>query len=235
MRALDSRPNVRYDISRLTGRFVLFGDSKMAPKLKPETLVERREQILTAALTCFSRKGYHQTTMDDIVEASGLSKGGLYWHFASKKELFLALFDQLFVTAADQFSTILAAHGGTAEERLLLALDLMVQMATADEMQQAVPLMIDVWAQNRQDPEVNGAAVEVYDRLRRPMVDLIEEGISSGEFRPVDANALASILLGMYDGLAVQWMIDSSAVEWDNTTETVTKTLVAGLLAASES
>jgi hypothetical protein len=67
------------------------------------------------------------------------------------------------------------------------------------------------------------------------MVDLIEEGISSGEFRPVDANALASILLGMYDGLAVQWMIDSSAVEWDNITETVTKTLVAGLLAASES
>jgi TetR/AcrR family transcriptional repressor of uid operon len=207
----------------------------MAPKLKPETLVERKAQILAAALTCFSRKGYHQTTMDDIVEEAGLSKGGLYWHFSSKKELFLALFDQLFATETDQLSKILAGHRGTAEERMLVALDLMVQMATADEMQQAMPLMIDVWAQNRQDPEVNEAAVELFGRFRKPIVDLIEGGISSGEFRPVDANALASILFGMYDGLAVQWMIDSSAVDWDVITETVKKTLLAGLLSVNKS
>ena len=66
------------------------GENFMAPKLKPETLEERRAQILQAASTCFSRKGYHQTTMDDIVEEAGLSKGGVYWHFSSKKELFLA-------------------------------------------------------------------------------------------------------------------------------------------------
>ena len=39
---------------------------------------ERRAQILQAALTCFARKGYHLTTMDDIVAESGLSKGSLY-------------------------------------------------------------------------------------------------------------------------------------------------------------
>lgn len=205
----------------------------MAPKLKPETLEERKAQILAAALTCFSRKGYHLTTMDDIVEEAGLSKGGLYWHFASKKELFLALFDQLFATGTDQLSTILAVHRGTAEERLLLALDLMAHMATADEMQQTAPLMIDVWAQNRQDPEVNEAMIELYDRFREPLVDLIQEGISSGEFRPVDANALTSILFGMYDGLAMQWMMDSSAVDWGIIAETVRKILLAGLLTTS--
>jgi AcrR family transcriptional regulator len=206
----------------------------MAPKLKPETLAARKAHILTAALTCFSRKGYHQTTMDDIVAEAGLSKGGLYWHFESKKELFLALFDQLFATEMEKLAAIPADQNDTAEAKLLAALDLMVEMATADEFQQIMPLMIDVWAQNWQDSEVNEAAVELYRRFRAPMVDLIEEGIAGGEFKPVDANALASILIGLYDGLAVQWMIEPSMVDWPIITETVRNTLLAGLLSAGK-
>ena len=204
----------------------------MAPKLNPEMMMERKTQILAAALKCFSRKGYHQTTMDEIVKEAGLSKGRLYWHFASKRELFLALFGQLFTTETDRLAKMLVSHRGTAEDRLLLALDMMVQMTMTDEMQQALPLIIDVWVQNRQDPEVNEAAVELFGRFREPMVNLIEDGISSGEFRRVDADALASILIGMYDGLAVQWMVDASSVNWDVITETVKRTLLAGLLSA---
>ena len=54
----------------------------------------RRAQILDAAQACFSRKGYHGATMDDVVRLSGLSKGSLYWHFESKDEVLLALFDR---------------------------------------------------------------------------------------------------------------------------------------------
>ena len=207
----------------------------MAPKLKPETLAARKAHILTAALSCFSRKGYHHTTMDDIVTEAGLSKGGLYWHFSSKKELFLALFDQLFVADMERLAAIPADQDDTAGEKLLAALDLIIQMATSDATRQIMPLMLDVWAQNWRDPEVNEAAIEVYRRLRAPMVDLLEEGISSGEFRPVDANAMASILLGLYDGLAVQWMIEPSMVDWPAITEAVRNTLLAGLLSVGES
>jgi hypothetical protein len=59
---------------------------------------------------------------------------------------------------------------------------------------------------------------------------LIEEGIANGEFKAVDAGALAGILLALYDGLAVQWMIDQTMVDWDTVSETVMQTLVAGLL-----
>jgi len=207
----------------------------MAPKLKPETLAERKAHILAAALSCFSRKGYHQTTMDDIVEEAGLSKGGLYWHFGSKKELFLALFDQLFAADMNSLAEILPDQNATSEQKLLAALDLMIHMATADEFQQIMPLMIDVWAQNWQDSEVNEAAVELYRRFRAPLVDLIEEGIAKREFKPVDANALASVLFGLYDGLAVQWMIDPAMVDWAVITETVRNTLLAGLLSARTS
>lgn len=201
----------------------------MTPKLKPETLEERKTQILSAAMTCFSRKGYHQTTMDDIVEKAGLSKGGVYWHFGSKKELFLSLVDSLIGGTEEMMLASMAAKT-SAREKLRAMHEASRAMATADEFKEMMPLFLDVWAQNVQDCEVNELAHSMYDRFRAPLVEVIEEGVASGEFKPVDANALASILFALYDGLAVQAMIDESLVDWDAVDETLTKTLIAGLL-----
>jgi AcrR family transcriptional regulator len=201
----------------------------MAPKLKPETLEERRAQILQAALTCFSRKGYHQTTMDDIVEEAGLSKGGVYWHFGSKKELFLALFEP-FLDATEQIMLTALDTGNSARDKLEATLELSSTLSTSDEFQEIMPLMIDVWAQNWRDPEVNDVATGMYHRLLGPFVQLIEEGIASGEFKPVDARAMAGIIFGLYDGLAVQAMIDETLVDWDAVKDALRQTLIAGLL-----
>jgi len=53
----------------------------------------RIEQILDAALQAFSARGYADTRMEDIARGAGLSKGGLYVHFASKEEVLQALLD----------------------------------------------------------------------------------------------------------------------------------------------
>ncbi len=55
---------------------------------------DTRDRILDAALNIFSNKGYHDTRMDEIVEASDTSKGSIYFHFPNKERLFLALVDQ---------------------------------------------------------------------------------------------------------------------------------------------
>src|SRR5580765_1646852 len=57
------------------------------PKVLPEYLEQRREQILDAAAACFARRGFHQTTMQDICEEAELSPGALYRYFRSKEEL----------------------------------------------------------------------------------------------------------------------------------------------------
>ncbi len=54
---------------------------------------QRRLQLLDAALERFARKGYHDTSMDEIAEAAGVTKPVLYHHFASKTDLFLELLD----------------------------------------------------------------------------------------------------------------------------------------------
>ena len=55
---------------------------------------ERREQLLAVALDVFAGEGYHQTSMNQIAEAAGITKPVLYQHFASKRELYLALIEE---------------------------------------------------------------------------------------------------------------------------------------------
>jgi AcrR family transcriptional regulator len=55
----------------------------------------RRQQLLDVALTRFARHGYHETSMNDIADAAGVTKPVLYQHFESKRELYQALLDEV--------------------------------------------------------------------------------------------------------------------------------------------
>ncbi|MDR9459930.1 MAG: TetR/AcrR family transcriptional regulator, partial [Dehalococcoidia bacterium] len=55
----------------------------------------RQTQIIEAAMRCFQRKGYENTTIDDITAEYGLSKGSIYWYYSSKKDILIAVFDHM--------------------------------------------------------------------------------------------------------------------------------------------
>ncbi len=55
----------------------------------------RREQLLDVALDTFARAGYHETSMNDVADAAGVTKPVLYQHFESKRELYQALLDDV--------------------------------------------------------------------------------------------------------------------------------------------
>src|SRR5713101_5035960 len=63
--------------------------------LKKEQGAKTREQCLQVAIRLFAERGYQRTTMDDVAEAAGVTKGAVYWHFPSKDDLLLALLKQL--------------------------------------------------------------------------------------------------------------------------------------------
>ena len=53
-----------------------------------------RQNIIDKAMQLFSVKGYFHTSMADIVQATGLTKGGLYGHFANKQEIWYAVYEE---------------------------------------------------------------------------------------------------------------------------------------------
>ncbi len=66
------------------------------PKISEEKRQARRDQILAASWRCFSRRGIHSTSMDDIVREANLSFGAVYLYYKSKEELILAAFTSAF-------------------------------------------------------------------------------------------------------------------------------------------
>lgn len=71
----------------------------MARKVSKEGTQKRKEQILKAAGKCFSRKGFHQSSMTDICREAGLSPGTVYHYFGSKEEMIVHFAEQQFIEA----------------------------------------------------------------------------------------------------------------------------------------
>ena len=71
----------------------------MARKTKEEAAKTRRN-ILDAAFTVFSDKGFVRATLRDIARAAGVTRGAIYWHFKDKIDLFLALSEEIAASAA---------------------------------------------------------------------------------------------------------------------------------------
>ena len=63
------------------------------PKVSRQYQESRRNQIIDAAVKCFAQKGFHQTSMQDIVSESGFSPGAIYLYFKSKEEIIKTVAD----------------------------------------------------------------------------------------------------------------------------------------------
>lgn len=63
-------------------------------KLKERAAQWRRTELLSAARTIFTHKGFHRATMDDVAAEAGISKGALYLYFPSKEKMFMALIEK---------------------------------------------------------------------------------------------------------------------------------------------
>ncbi len=170
----------------------------MSPRIDRE---QRRSEILDAALTCFLRSGYTGTSMDDIVRESGLSKGTLYWHFTNKQELFLALFDRIIgqMVAMVDIRTDGTESYGDVLQRVIMAFSFLLAPEAASELTAPLKFLVELWQEE--------AFMAHYRAVMTPIAaeisGLIKAGIAAGEFRPVDAEALAWGLLALGDGLLI--------------------------------
>jgi TetR/AcrR family transcriptional regulator, acrAB operon repressor len=86
----------------------------MARKTKEES-DKTRLSILNTALTIFFEKGYARTTLDDIANACGITRGAIYWHFKDKTDLFLTLARQIDEEAGINYYKLLSDHNYSLE------------------------------------------------------------------------------------------------------------------------
>ena len=161
----------------------------------------RRAQILEAALECFATRGYHTATMDDLVRTSGLSKGTLYWHFSSKEEVFLALFDRFVEEFFDVWSQ-LETEGRSSLETVRTLGEIFVDRLVSD------PIPLGAWAEFLLQPKARQRYASMLRQSRERLAALMRRGIERGEIRDLDPEGIAVALTAAIEGTMLQAMVD---------------------------
>lgn len=186
----------------------------------------KRAQILAAAMGVIAEKGFAETSMNDIVRASGLSKGGVYWHFDSKDAVITALFDTFFAGQMAALDEILA-QPGSAEAKLR---QLGVVSATAVvEMTAQMPLSLDFYAMAARDEALLSVLSRHFASYETRIATVLADGVASGEFREVDVVETAVTIIGLFEGVVLLWSVLGDQIDLIGQMHAALDLLLAGL------
>jgi AcrR family transcriptional regulator len=182
---------------------------------------ERREQILTVSLEVFARAGYHGASMNDIADAAGVTKPVLYQHFESKRELFLALLEDVgnrLVTSISK-ATSECTDGKTQTEQGFRA-----YFRFMHESRNAFLLLFG--SGPRRDEGFAEAVLRVEDASAQAIAPLIAANIDFDHQR-----TLSHALVGIAEGVARRLILDDLAFDPDLIARQVSDLAWAGLRA----
>jgi AcrR family transcriptional regulator len=174
------------------------------PRVSAAHEQEVRDRILVAASRVFAEKGYHSSTIADVVRESGLSVGAIYSHFSGKDELIRLTCDQIAARGLDELMARLASATTTAE-RLAIAIRLYVE--TIDEYDGAPGqvTLVQAWAEADREPGVREMLAGRRERLAGAGQMLLRQGVINGELpASLDVDAVTRGLLALLDGLMLQ-------------------------------
>jgi AcrR family transcriptional regulator len=171
---------------------------------RAERVARTRRELLDAALRRFARDGYHGTTLDDVADDAGHTKGAVYSAFGSKGALFLALFDEVVDRRVEELRLLLAPH--ESDEAKLAAL---ARQPIDERNAQFLLLTIEFWVHAAREPALLDAFSSRYRRLRVRLGELAPAG------SPFDEQRWAVATLALSNGLALERLIDPDGVPDD--------------------
>ena len=173
-----------------------------APASRKEQQSERtREKLLTKCLHLFAQRGFSSTSIDEIARAAGLTKGAMYWHFASKDDLFHAILDRIRRQWLDVVHAPVLARR-TPTERLDQLFDSYVELFIEAP---DIFLFLQQVALDRQNPKFSGQIAKVFAKTARFIAGIIDDGKTAGVMRrDVDSLGAAYLILGTLAGASQQ-------------------------------
>ena len=171
------------------------------PKVSEAYLEARRAEILDAAWRCLARKGYHQTTMQDVCEESGLSYGAIYRYFASKEEILIAIFERI---AEVSRAIVEQAKAQTSDPRNALEAIGRVTFAYFDQptFEFVTRTDIEIWPEMMRNEMLRERFGESTRYWHGVVSGLLAEAQRRGELRPdLDPKVVAALDMCTFEGL----------------------------------
>jgi len=173
------------------------------PRLDEKTQRARRETILDAAESCFTRQGFHQTSMQDICREAGISPGALYLYFTSKEDLIAGICEREKGALAEALASV-----GEADD-FFGALGRLAQTYCLNEPRDKMRLHLEINAEAMRNPKV-GHMVRAIDKFVLDSFErLLGTAAEKGQIEPVeDFSKIALVISMIGDGLFLRRAID---------------------------
>ena len=171
---------------------------------RAERTAQTRSDLLAAAERRFFVHGYHGTTLDDIADEAGYTKGAVYSTFKSKAGLFLALFDRVMAQRLEDLRALLAPHDDD-EGRFRALADRPVDARNT----QFLLLAIEFWTHAAREPAVLEEFSARYRQFRAALAEL------GPQDSPLGTDRWAIVTLALANGLALERLIDPTGVPDD--------------------
>ncbi len=177
-----------------------------------QNIAKRKEQIIRAAISAFAKTGLRETSMDDIVRESGMSKGAIYWYFKSKDDLISELMNTFFdPKEIEKLEQMLA--NGSARERIEKFIGYIIEQMNM--MRRFRPVVQELYVIALRDQKIKKMTKKSFQESVPLLQGIIEDGIKNKEFRKVDAYQVTLALYELVEGTALFWSLDLVDVDFE--------------------
>jgi AcrR family transcriptional regulator len=170
---------------------------KITPKAQT-----RIEKILEAAVEVFTRKGYKDAGMEDIVSESQTSKGGIYFHFPNKQAIFLTLLDRAAGMLLSRAREAMQSEPDLKKRGDVVLSTTLETFAGHRHMSRL--FLVEALGAGR---EFNQKIMEMHGAFSNLIEEYLDELIAAGLIAPIDTKLASVAWFGAINEVVVQWIL----------------------------
>jgi len=149
----------------------------------------------------FADNGYHDALVDEIGKRTSMSKGGLYFHFPSKEDLFFAVMDRL----ANKLVSRAEKAAGKADSPLEAAEAALEAVLIALSKQKRLARLLITQGYSMGNAFESKRA-EVFDRFAKVIREQLDEAHTTGQIKKLDTDLASRVWLGAVNEIVVHWL-----------------------------
>jgi AcrR family transcriptional regulator len=182
------------------------------PRITEERRTARRAEIVAAARRCFSRDGFHQTSMPDIAAEAGVSTGAPYRYFAGKDDIIAEIAGEAFHMIFEPLERAVE-HGDalTVPDLIRAAVSRASEAVTTDAAGQPVPVeellrcAVQAWAELLRNDALRAQANAGFEAMRERMAQSLRRGKEAGIVAAgLDVDRATRVVMTLLHGFVLQ-------------------------------
>lgn len=190
-----------------------------------------REKLLDTAELLFSSRGVARTSLQDIAQAAGMTRGAIYWHFEDKAELFSAMMERAIMPMEEALNDLTEHPDKDPIKQVRDAMLGALKLIAHDERTRRVMEIAKRKAEFVDDmSRARARHLEVHLRCRAHVEGALKQAQRQGQIKSKPAARILTIgLMAVVTGLIELWMLESSLFPLVKTGEQALDTYIAGL------